>query len=504
LKNCVDYTFSKPTAIGVSISDNVSLAMKNNQLMFMKIFMTDIPKSLNVTENSFREHILPLMYEQMLCLSRINKLIKQRICPFFIETKGGNFHIPFSTLFDFLKGKLIRTHVNGKKQVRPELYQPGYVSNVLIRNIDMNLQKLQNRIDRKTKYSLSNYVTTFHNHYPIQELQKVKFGYILTTSMHDSIELESHMYNLFKSVSNKPVTITDMYGTQHIDITPKLSVIFTTLSNVLFQVAIAISALQLSKTIHNDLHGNNILVEKFDPNNLKLMTIYYNWNPQTAYRIFNFRTNIILKLFDFDRSFVYGNKNSELPNVQHFVRPNLISNKRDFLKLFQDMKECYDKCIKKNGLDPNVKPFFDTFFDQICSIILRSPVVQIYNIQNKLVHSTKPNQPSHLHIFEDFLQNIPVDPEYGTKSVLNRNISDRTFDAFREPGEIAELLYDLPNSYLKYHTVHVNESINYQPYVLCSNMFDADGNIVQNEKIRSENQFYSEFHKIIQQRQISK
>lgn len=504
LKNCVSYAMSELNTTGGSISDNVSLFMKNNTMMFMKIFVTDVPKDLHINQLMFTRNVLPLMYEQMVCLSRINKLVQQNICPFFVVAKGGNVHIPYPMLYEFFTNLLVVTHVNGKKLSNVHQYsQIKDVKYTLLRNLDTNLSIIKNKKKRSNKLSLSNASTNYDFIHKTDLLQQCKFGFILTSSVYNSVNLQTMLYQLFQPIcskSNEGTQITylsDMYGQKFSDINSKLLIVFSTVANILFQAAIATSAMQMIKTIHNDLHANNALLQLYSPDNLKIITMYYNSNPNSRSRIFNFKTNLVLKIFDFDRAFVYGNKteNSQIPNYQEFVDANIVSNKRDFLKLFQAIIDIFNKCVSKYGITKEVLTACQSFFNQLCKIVLKSPVVTIYNYNNSLIYATPNNKASYLEVFLDFNNNIPVDAKFQTKDALNRNISDKTFDSFRELGEIAENIHDHLLSTL---IVPVKEKLNEKPCILCANMFDEHGNISEIQKIRYENQFYSELNVLLQ------
>jgi len=104
---------------------------------------------------------------------------------------------------------------------------------------------------------------------------------------------------------------------------------------ILFQVCVGLYALELSKTVHNDLHSNNIVIEELDRPEEIIQFIEDENSTPTAYK---FTTKYRTVIFDFDRAYAMQLGNNDLLDIyctdqaghqcNHFIK------NRDVVQLF--------------------------------------------------------------------------------------------------------------------------------------------------------------------------
>lgn len=190
--------------------------------------------------------ILALVYEIRVYKLIISPLMDHHICPNFVRYLGSSLDCRVQDLVAVLQ-----------KQY-PSI-APIELKKAIERNAYYMMRNLKNRPNIQTQLE-ENKGERYNLEYENLGILLTEFG--STTTFSDFL-------------SSRSVTEVDVW-------------------TILFQVICALYALELSQTMHHDLHLNNIMLD-FTPE--KPVPYYYNW------RSYNLTTKFRVRLFDFDRSF---------------------------------------------------------------------------------------------------------------------------------------------------------------------------------------------------------
>ena len=322
---------------------DIYILKKDNDTLFMKLFITgiDLTQISSGNLSGFEKEVYPLIYEYGVYLGKINRLVKYNICPFFVTTKGGSLRNKKYEIINFLNGRLKdNTGAN--------------VPNVKINdNFDRNIKILLQLISGGPKIprpSISNNTIVGFNNIinSVNITENFNFGYFITHGFNDSKTSTqilvspsepTDIFNNLDEIDNKVPPQPSSEITRIYNNLEQLYIIFT------FELAIAFKSMELSKIVNCDLHTGNILFNEH---------IQYNNINDTSNRLSSQDNNItffiedkkyhinlpfLIKIYDFDRSYVYGNKGnqvnaplSEIKNTTFSVAPTYNKNNiRDFL-----------------------------------------------------------------------------------------------------------------------------------------------------------------------------
>jgi hypothetical protein len=242
---------------------------------FQKVFLTNPRNETTKTQ----------IYEYYILMNVIKPILRFSINPHFVKILGGKLDVNFNSMKKYLSVK----------------------SNISLQQMEQNLLRNTYYMDKgfSNRPSITDSKPLEQNEYNgIQAIRasgninNLRYGFLLTES-HDIKK-----YNTFQELSNmadyttvtfyticrcKPVIGTNEYNEW-------LKIIHT----CFFQILTACYTLYLSGTNHNDLHLNNILVQKIPS---KVNTYYIN---DKMYKI---ESPVHVMLFDFDRSYHVGYTN---------------------------------------------------------------------------------------------------------------------------------------------------------------------------------------------------
>jgi hypothetical protein len=398
-------------AIGLK-SDSLSASdiyviTDGNNAYYMKLFITgfDLNHMMSCSSridissvNKLNNNIKPLIYEYGIYLGKINKLVKYNICPFFITTKGGSLHNTKKDIIQFLSNKFKNIHTD-------DIIEKNFDRNIwiLINNTITDNRLLRPEIhNNNIKYSIdNNYIPIIDKTPSVGMLHQMasindnyKFGYFITQSFNETYKAshtflvinEKILYTLnnIPNPSNPSININPsnaLYNYKQI------------LYLFLFQMAIAFKSLELTKIVNCDLHFGNILIDtefNFDIinnptcydfiTNNKITDIENKYLFIVEDKYYNINLPFMIKLYDFDRSYMYGDGTSEteLKNKHLSIHPFYNkSNKRDFIYSTTNMfhsiysiLENYDNSKMENKY---ISEIFNEYADCVVNIINIDP-----------------------------------------------------------------------------------------------------------------------------------
>ena len=227
----------------------------------------------NYVISDFIENNLSLNYEARVYRDIIKPLIEINICPNFIKFLGLGENCSFENTASLLKTR----HLLENRNINGTTKRNGYW-NLYGTTIALITGNVRNKI------------TSNYNIKTLQEIQKV----ITLNNV-----IDKFTYNILVNEVITPGTqiLSDFIYNKGLVKQQKPNFEVWT---VIFQALAACYAMSCSKMVHNDLHLGNIYVEPIKKTRFNY--IYDN-------TLFTFETNYIVKVFDFDRSFVkrFGN-----------------------------------------------------------------------------------------------------------------------------------------------------------------------------------------------------
>jgi hypothetical protein len=333
---------------------------------FQKLFVTSIDN------NIFNS----LIYEYYVNTLIVKPLTDFSINPHFVKYLGGKLNLSFDNIVYYL------AHKTG--------LDVNEVSYNLSRNINYLIDKQPPEpIEEKTDYKVAqNY-----------DAHALKYGFILNEGLVMNNNFMDFT-NLENMENNTCITFYELLETFDYDFeSEEYQQFYNTIMKLLFQVATACYALFLSKTAHNDLHPNNIMIKKI-PSRVNTYNIDGN--------VYKQKTELMALLFDWDRSYVEGFNNPALtPGLEYANQTNNLIQQRDFVKvccyvykfLGENERDLLLNILSSN--DEGKKMLRERYIETGCSLIRVTPEEEEMNEINL-------NQPA---ISEEEFENIRSLPE---------------------------------------------------------------------------------------------
>lgn len=470
-----------------------------NTTYFMKTFITSIDKSYINNTKKFEDEIYPLIYEYGVYLGKINKFVKYNICPFFVTTKGGKLHNNKDEILNFLNGKLY--DVSGIPLSYNQI-EANFVRN--IKTIINNMFHFGSKINRK---SINNNLTYNFNS-PLSGLtidDKYKFGYFITQGFNNSKSANDVFLNYVSKLNT--------FTSNNFKNFKQLLLLFV------FQMAIAFKSLDLSKISNCDIHLGNVLFDNnLDISHLSNVNLTNDTNNSLFFienNIYKINLPFLIKIYDFDRSYVYGNgtSSSEIKNTHFSVSPTYNkSTLRDFLFPITILIKMLCDFLVTSAPNQNTIDEISDIVNKLSTIILKnnSPfTIYITNPSNLSVNS---NIPSIISINS---VNIPVFSKLNNYSktlliflnhiskttfsindpyIRNKELNDKTFDNFNNFDDIINLTYNEISSSFKnlcINNIECISNINISKYYLSKKFFDNEGILSKKDLYKTINENYS-------------
>lgn len=338
LKKCVSQII-EITESGQSSSTVYRIQTKDDRVFFMKLFITEVPdkiKSLKSfartveeiegdtkeeTSNNFIKSMMEkpklksfhmsntncdvltrfvkhLIKEKMLYQECINKMTDYNICPFFVQMVGFEDNVHVNTISNFLKGRQEYENEN-------PLSDTDIISR-LMKNVTETLQSVNGRS-----------FTENFNIISLDDLQKVRFGYMITNTLENGITLSRFIDKLVQTLRQNKLNFDQL---------------LLLLLYICFQVLLATSILDCCKIIHGDLHFKNILVSA-NKSTLDKTSSHIVCKLNENVQMYELNHPLMIKIFDFDRSYIY-NKNSSYCIGAH---PNYCAKNTEQFKMLVDV-----------------------------------------------------------------------------------------------------------------------------------------------------------------------
>jgi len=231
----------------------------------MKIYFS--PHNTFPIQDEFTDYLKGLEYEARVYEKIIDPLVVKRLCPFFITMFGRGKDCSFDDVVHILfrgVGDLARAEKNLSRNFQMIWGDIPHIP-AITRDRDRPIPSdvKINVIDKDFSFMLLRKFTTIH--YPLRD-------YMRSVRSYD----ESKFWL------------------------------------ILFQVCVGLYALELSKTVHNDLHPNNIVIEELDRPEEIIQFIEDENSTPTAYK---FTTKYRTVIFDFDRAYAMQLGNNDLLDI---------------------------------------------------------------------------------------------------------------------------------------------------------------------------------------------
>jgi hypothetical protein len=339
-----------------------------NSRVFLKIWISsdsfkNATQIMTLDDDTIEDIIttsLALDYETKIYRDIIKPLIDQNICPHFIKFMGVGRDCSFDSMVDMLNTS---NSSLGEIDNRKALYR--------------NVKCLISGCDNRPSINVS-------DDDPL--LKGKEFGQDLSLSMDDT---STHIkFNMIANELIKPGTVTlNTYMNSEYVFLGNSDTINSKLFTVLFQSIAACYAMSLSKMVHNDLHIGNIYVEPFDKKD-----VHYLYNNE----LFTYETDVIVKLFDFDRSFVTSLGNNPLLTWYcDYSQCNKYIENLDVIKL---MGGVYIKSNQMKGPGKHLDLILD-----ICSSTTKGKNIlkKTWDFSNNLVYNGSILLPKHYKMFNN-------------------------------------------------------------------------------------------------------
>jgi hypothetical protein len=250
-----------------------------------------------------------LEYEFLVYSNVIKPLIKQSVCPFFINVYGVAFNCSYNNIT-----KLLTTYIGS-----------GTLKSQALKHLKRNLGLYLN--DQKS--------VNVENPVPVNEKINVKIAKTIQgQKIKETIEVNvkdiDPQNNLtFNMLITQNMRTTSTTFQEYLDsqfLTKKTKVLTPEQWSYFFQAAIGCYALFCSKVAHNDLHTSNVFLQDLSTPK----EIHY----QIENRVYRLNMNKIVRIYDFDRAYwepLENNKN--LKGLEIYSQDNYVANGKDFLKL---------------------------------------------------------------------------------------------------------------------------------------------------------------------------
>lgn len=492
LKNCIS-KIKRIERNSSSLSEIFRLTKKNNENIYMKLFISEMPeiKSLNVkfkepegkiidfvyNNNSLKEKISDLVYEQYIYFNFINKLSEFEICPFFIKMIGSQKNVNIFEILNFFDNKLVDSE---EHIIQKNILDKSFIKNLSSMIYFMGgMGEFMGEGDMLPMTSIK-----YPDEYPkefkflsLKEYSKIRFDYIITDTTKNEMNLNNFLKNVLTLCKKKKLNLRDK--------------LFPLIMYILLQVLLSCKILDLSKINHNDLHFGNILIKMIKHQNNFICNFKNNIIQQ-----YKFNYPLLIKIYDFDLSYYFGNKkNTNLDdndgkntrNVKQTSQIKMLLGK--FIYYMYTIPETYN-------FDENEKKNYYNFFNyNIVPNIVKKTKFKLYLISNEYNEYNE----KELDIKNDIDNNkfIEINEtekykvfEFIHKLHLFYNMDDFTDEsinsAFYKLEDMIDNIYNNKIFYKFNKYNNVNKSMN---YYITKNMFDNNGilNISKMNEFRCNN-----------------
>ena len=237
---------------------------KNINKLFLKIHLN--PKFLNsellgIDEKKLfdmKRKIFGLIYETNVCQKIINPLINNKICINFVKNLGSGSACNYFDLLDILLNKTMSDKLSILTDTECKHNLNRSIAFISVMDKDRpSINDIEPKIDDKISDEL------------YEKYKNFKFNMLLNEVINGSFTFGEYIFKMKKT----PIEFW----------------------SILFQLCAGCYAMSLSKTVHNDLHLNNIFLQKFEDD--EYMLYYINDIPiviKTRYKVY---------IYDFDRSY---------------------------------------------------------------------------------------------------------------------------------------------------------------------------------------------------------
>lgn len=487
-----------------SPTDIYILTDNKDNTLFMKTFITAMNSNFsNNIKSNFEKEIYPIIYEYGVYLGKINKLVNYNICPFFVLTKGGKLHNSTDDILNFLNGKIYNMY--GK------ISDYKTIQNNFIRNVKTIMYNMFFKTPKIQRMSISDdYFYPFGNILDTTQIdENYKFGYFITEGFNNS----KTSYDIFANYILKIKTFNNL----QFDNFKQLLLLFV------FQMANAFKSLELSKIANCDIHLGNIL---FDTD-LQISNLSNNYLTNVVNNnVFfiennNYKINLpfLIKVYDFDRSYIYGDNTSsyEIKNKHFSIDPTYNkSTVRDFLHpitsiiiyLYQHLEKSVNLSnLEKDKISDILNTLSNIFLKNSNLITIKKTNIIKNTIDNIVPNLTLKNDIdlnnnfSQLNIYSKslvlFLKQISKTTfTYQDPSIRNKELNDETFSnsIFSNFDEIIELVYkNIDNRFKNISCSKVDcvADINVTKYYLNKKCFDKGGVLDKKELYKIVNNEYT-------------
>ncbi len=361
---------------------------------------------------------------------------------------------------------------------------------------------------------------------------KYKFGYFITQSFNKPIKIKdtslycdtSFFYEINTKVNTKVKTNVNNTNLKESYYYDNIYNKYNQILNIyMFQLAIGYKSLEISKIVNSDLHIGNILSDtniiiddiEDDSRYKSLITKNNFFNFLIEDKKYNINLPFLIKIYDFDRSYLYGNKKDENENeikkyyteiknddidikneYSSVFKYYSLSNLRGFLFTTQYNIMNLKGWIESNRAYKAENKFASKLLNEYTSIILKEPKENFTNINiytntkdgkiitNKIDYLEDNyenyNNLSHLskyYLF--FLENVYpliVSSEVNNidEFLRNETINDKTFDTdiFYSITEIIDNIYNKINeNFKKFGSENTNDT-NVKKFYLSESFMD--------------------------------
>lgn len=350
LKECTTH-IDGAGANSASASDILFLDDGTGNRMVMKYFLTNNPFLAAGQPNPYE----PMVYELEIYADKIRPLVKQGVCPYFVDFYGGSLDVSYQQMLEFLSVCVQKSAAREKTNRLGPGFLPNateldnlsqLISYTFRRNILYMLTKTGARpsmLDRyvagtrESIFTILNGVTAL-NLNPGGTIDRIPNMIIAGAPM-----VPTPTINLDQTILSEPTNeqkfnnskfgflITKMERSNTFDQFIRGGHSDNTLRAVIFQICIAHYALYLSGISHNDAHSSNIFIEDLGVNT--------QFNYFIENKRYDFVTRYIPKIYDFDRGY---HRRTNVNDVKNFTlediginragQANALINGKDFMK----------------------------------------------------------------------------------------------------------------------------------------------------------------------------
>jgi len=465
-KNCINKIEGIHSYSG-SITQKLRI-YKNKENIYMKMFITETPNiislketkikdnqtgeyaTFNYNENSLQNMLSDLLYEQLIYKNYINKLVDYNICPFFIRMIGSSNNVSMYSILYFLYNKLIDTKGN--------IIPHNTIENTLLRNTSIMLYllgKMGNSLNEEIiSLSMSDIssdiIPNELKQISLNEFSNIRYGYTITESPKNALNL-SEFIKKSLDISRKEKSFKNKF----------IPMIFY----IIFQIVFSCKILDMCKINHNDLHFGNILIHKYNKTRNLICEFKKNNN-----KIYKLNYPLSIKIYDFDISYLFGNKkntnlniNPEIRNINNISQIKTIINK--FIYNLTDVQTNY-----KLNEDEN-KIYTEFINDKISNFFIKKTKfdIKFIDINKKSIKINYDNKSDTMNKIIDLIKTDYTVEEF-TDDSFNNN--------FNNLDDIIDKIYNDD----MFKKINKKNQENKENYYITYKMFDNNGTYINSER----------------------